>query len=356
MEADRSPKLSRRHLLRLSALGGLGLLGGCGRGNAPRLLFSRGELSAAWLKRLPAPWQGQALEGPADVLADLEQAALIQLPDGWLEERDSSRFQPFTPPGTAGATALFEALAPFARPAARLFTAGPARAWPWAFGTWLLVLRNRPDLRERQAEGWDLLLDPSLDGRLVMPSSPRVVIELALRQLGLSSTDPVSLADLRLEPQLRRLRKQALAFDDRDGLNLLLNGRADAAVIPSRRVLPLLRSDSRLTALLPVSGSPLWFNLLLRPSGEREPVPLEWLRQAQAPPLLSRLLAAGWVPPVDRQALASALAQWPPPVAELLYPTAAVLARCTALPPLTAGDRQRYQAVWDAARGAEDRL
>jgi hypothetical protein len=320
------------------------------------LLFSRGELSAAWLKRLPAPWQGQVLESPADVLAAREQAELIQLPDGWLREGDASRFQSFTPPGTAGAAALFASLAPFARQPARLFTAGPERAWPWAFGTWLLVLRNRQDLRDREAEGWDLLLDPSLGGRLVLPSSPRVVIELAFRQLGLSGADPVSLADLRLAPQLRRLRRQALAFDDRDGLNLLLNGRADAAVIPSQRVLPLLRSDTRLTALLPASGAPLWFNLLLRPSRGREPVPLEWLRQARNPPLISRLLAAGWVPPLDRQVLASALAQWPAPVADLLYPRAAVLARCNPLPPLGAGERQRYQAVWDAAAGeAEDR-
>ena len=46
-----------------------------------------------------------------------------------------------------------------------------------------------------------------------------------------------------------------------------------------------------LQALLPASGSPLWWNLLLRPAGASRPVPLEWLRDGLTLPLLDRLLA-----------------------------------------------------------------
>ncbi len=368
-------RFSRRHLLQAGVLAGSGWLAGCARGasSSPTLLYSRGQLPAAWGKQLPSPWRGKALEGPEAVLAQHSDADLLQLSDGWLGALKADALQPFSASSTA--TALFEQLAPFSAavrggfrnpgagppdssPAAAAAPAAPI-AYPWAFGTWVLVLRNRTDLSRRSAEGWNLLLDPSLRRQLVLPSSPRIVIELALRTLspGAAAAGGDSAAaggDDRLEAaalpgQLKRLREQALAFDEKNGLNLLLSGDAEAAVLPSQRVLPLLRSDARLTALLPASGSPLWWNLLLRPRRSREPAPLAWIARCMERPTLDRLLAAGWVPPVKRQLLQAALASWPEHVARLLYPDDAVLARCTSLPPLSSAERQRYQSLWDAA-------
>ena len=67
-----------------------------------------------------------------------------------------------------------------------------------------------------------MLLDPSLRGRWCS-SSPRVVIELALRQLGLSAMTPNPECPA-LPKQMSALVDQALALDERDGLNLLLAG------------------------------------------------------------------------------------------------------------------------------------
>lgn len=351
MQADPhqlSLSLSRRRFLQLSALGGMGLLGGCGRGSTVQLVYGRGEFPSAWAKRLPDPWRAQPVEGPKAVLS-ARGAALVQLGDGWLGSAEAMDWQSFVPPGTPAASELWEGLAPEAQLLTRLFRPEPAPslAYPWAFGTWVLVLRNRRDLVSRSAEGWTLLMDPSLRGQLVLPASPRLVIDLALRQLGLPPGDPASLRDPRLGDQLVRLRGQAAALDDRDGLNLLLSGTVEAAVLPSQRVLPLLRSDTRLTALLPSSGSALWWNLLLRPARTREVPPLRWLLQAREAPLLNRLLAAGWVPPLRRELLAAALARWPSAVASLLYPEPAVLARCTSLPPLQPEQRHWLQSLWD---------
>ena len=375
---ERSPlpaRFSRRRLLQAGALAGSGWLVGCARGasSSPTLLYSRSQLPAAWGKQLPSPWRGKALEGPEAVLAQQNDADLLQLSDGWLGALEADALQPLS--SSSAASALFEQLAPFTEAVRAGFRnplaapeglAAPAAApplapiaYPWAFGTWVLVLRNRSDLSRRSAEGWNLLLDPSLRQQLVLPSSPRVVIELALRTLSpdtaaagsapaaTSGIDRLSAAAL--PGQLKRLRQQALAFDDKHGLNLLLSGDAEAAVLPSQRVLPLLRSDARLTALLPASGSPLWWNLLLRPRQSREPAPLAWIARSMERHTLYRLLAAGWVPPVKRQLLRAALEPWPEHVARLLYPDDAVLARCTSLPPLNSADRQRYQSLWNAA-------
>jgi len=355
--------LPRRRALQLfamgAALGAPAVLAGCGRSEPAGLLLSaRGELPAAWLKSLPSAWRSRPLETPAAVLAAAqasarrEQAVLLSLGDGWAGQLEPEQLQPIEMP------ALLAGLAPAAQAPSRLFRpeGAPALAYPWAFGTWLLLLRNRPDLQRRQGEGWSLLQDPSLRRRLVLPSSPRLVIELACRQLGVAA-EAEALADPRLPGQVQRLVAQALALDERDGLNLLLAGDADAAVLPSHRVIPLLLRDPRLQAVLPAGGSPLWWQLLLRPlstsplAADPRP-PLEWLRDGLVVPMLDRLLAGGWVPPLPAADLEPALARWPERLRPLLLPPPALLARCTSLQPWSPGERQRWQQLWDGALAA----
>jgi hypothetical protein len=325
-----SPRLSRRTLLRLGAsLAGTALLAGCGR-RRPQLLTSRGDLPSAWSKQLERSWSLELLADPAAVVAAVAagrpRAGLVQLSDGWATTLPAQRLQSF------GAEELFGQLDPLAAPVSRLFGApgSPALALPWSLQPWVLLLRDRPDLARRSEEGWGLLLDPGLRGRLVLPSSPRVVIELA-------GGDPT---------RLGQLRRQALACDEREGLNLLLSGLADAMVLPRQRVVPLLVRDPRLQVVLPAAGGPLSWSLLLRPAAAAAP-PLAWLAAAFQPPLLPRLLAAGWVPPLPRERLATALRGFPAATADLLLPPEGVIERWRNLPPLKASERLALQALWD---------
>ena len=213
--------LSRRQLLRLGLISGAavavpGLLAGCQRGKDQLLAAVEGQFPQAWSQQLPAGWQTSWLGDPEAV--GRSKAALWSLSDGWASLLPRQQIRPI------GVDAELQRLAPWTGPVSRLFTpeGSPALAFPWAFSPWVLVLRNRPDLAQRRAEGWELLLDPSLKGQLVLPSSPRVAMAL----LGNG-----------LEP-LMALRGQALAYDERDGLNLLLSGEAQALVTPLQRVIP----------------------------------------------------------------------------------------------------------------------
>jgi putative spermidine/putrescine transport system substrate-binding protein len=335
------PRLRRRQLLGAGALAGVGLLAGCRPPSRPRLLASRGDLPSAWSEELPAPWRVELRDDPAAVLAALAaepaasaaaSPALLQLSDGWASTLAPAALQ------SIGSEALLARLTPQAQPVSRLFAAGqgPPLAYPFSLSPWVLLLRNRPDLAPRAAEGWDVLLDPSLRGRLVLPSSPRVTIALV-------NGDP---------DRLRRLRAQALAYDERHGLNLLLGGEAEALVLPRRRVVPLLQRDPRLLAVLPQAGAPLAWNLLLRPAGPHPAPPLEWLAAVLEPPLLPRLLAAGWVPPLPRVVLERACAGFPPPLRALLLPPAGVVERCPTLPPLAPEERLALQSLWDRSAPA----
>jgi putative spermidine/putrescine transport system substrate-binding protein len=334
-----SGSLSRRQLLQLGAAAGL--LAACRPANGPELLLVEGELPAAWLKQLPEPWRSRALADPAAVQragfpTGQPAPGLVALSDGWASGLARERLQAF------GAPRLWARLAPFSAEVARLF--GPVGAtgelaFPWAYSPWVIALRNRPDLVARRHQGWSLLLDPSLRGRLVLPSSPRISLEIVKGDF----------------EQLERLRAQALAYDDRDGLSLLLGGNAEAAVLPLQRLIPLLRRDQRLAVIWPESGAPLSFQLLVRPApsqaqaGQASPPPLEWLGAVLEPSLLESLLAKGWVPPLPQAVLAPVARRFPEAMASLLLPGDALLGRCWSLPPLSVAAQLAQQNLWDAA-------
>jgi putative spermidine/putrescine transport system substrate-binding protein len=151
--------------------------------------------------------------------------------------------------------------------------------------------------------------------------------------------------------RIQALRRQALAYDDRDGLNLLLSGEAEAAVVPLRRLIPLLRRDQRLQVVLPASGAPL--SLATAAAARRHhhsPACRLDFSAAFKPPLLGALLQGGWVPPLPRAACWSRRCdRFPEPLATLLLPDQPLLERCWSLPPLTTPQRLALQTVWDAS-------
>ncbi len=304
---------------RVLLLAALAPLAACRPPQRQRLLAPPGLLPSALLRSLPGGWLAADWTPPVTNAAPVwpAGAGLLALPDGW-----ATAWEPTRVGGWSG-LGLEVDLLPQALPLLR---------WglPLAFGPWLIVLRNRPDLT---GQDWSLLLDPGLRGRLLLPAAPRLVLDLAER-LG----DPARTLPL--------LRRQALGFSDRDALTLLLQGEADGAVLPSQAVVPLLRRDPRLRAVLPSSGSPLWWALLLRaPQGP--PPPLDWLRQQRRPPLLAQLLRAGFTPPLRRDLLTPALAGLPG--AGLQLPSEAILGRCTTLMPLAPAQRAAAEAQWRAS-------
>lgn len=323
--------LSRRQLLRLGLGSGLaaalpGLLNSCGAKSPHQLLAVEGGFPQAWASKLPPAWKLKTSADPAAI--SQHPGALWSLSDGWAGALPRQQLQPF------GLPEALAKLAPWAAPVSRLYgpEAGPVFAFPWAYSPWVLLLRSRPDLMARREEGWKLLLDASLKGKLVLPSSPRVAMALVGPSLA----------------QVEGLRRQALAYDERDGLNLLLSGAAEALVTPLQRVVPLLRRDPRLAVVWPAAGAPLTWQLLLRPRGSSLP-PQPWLDQLSEPALLEKLLLQGWVPPLPRPLLAKALRHFPGPVARLLLPSDQLLQRCWSLPPLNDQARLDLQTLWDAA-------
>ena len=285
--SDQPTLLGRRHLLQMM-LGAAGLLslGGCQRGlDSPQVLRhlaccpGSGQVNF----RLPGgsglpiqPRNGDRRTG----------VGLICLPSpmaGWTAWR---RFLQ-----SIAAEPLVSQL-----DRARRFLAGlgplgdvllPVGVSPWV----MLLRQDVSPVEAARKDGWDVLLNPALRGHVVLPNSPRFVIDLADRLPG-------------AEASLPALRRQVLTLDDRQGANWLLKGDARVVVLPLQRCLPLLRRDPRLMAVLPAQGSPLHWTLLARPEATREPLPQSWVRKAWTPSLRGRLLEQGWRTPLSEQVLA----------------------------------------------------
>ena len=328
-----SSRVSRRRLLQLGAVAGAGLVAACRRGTAPpQLRAARGLLPKPWSEQLPSPWTLSSQEAETTVPEDQKQVGgdLLALNDGWLQGLPTDQLQRIQAPP------LEQKLGVQAQ--RFLEQQGEQRAGmvlPVGVSPLVLLFRNGVEWAEAAKAGWDVLLQPSLAGKAILPASPRWVIDLADRCGG--------------DAALHRLRQQLLTMDDRRSTNWLLKDKARVVVLPLQRCMPLLRRDPRLTAVLPDQGAPLHWTLLVRPKETREPLPQAWVEAAWTSPLRRKLLLNGWRAPLEAEALEMERPDLPKPWRDLLLPPASRWERCWSLPPLMEEERLVLQDRWRAS-------
>ena len=99
-------------------------------------------------------------------------------------------------------------------------------------------------------------------------------------------------------------------------------------------------------AVLPEQGAPLNWTLLMRPGGTKEPLPQAWVEEAWTEPLLARLLAEGWVPPLPQQALRGLRASVPSRLRPVVLPPQPIWDRCWSFGPLSPSEAQQLEERW----------
>ena len=345
--SERLGPLSRRQVHQMIGVAGSLTLAGCRQTSAaPTLLAPAGVLPKPWADALPKPWRLTLAPSPEEWSSE-ERARvdLLVMGDGWLDAQVADSLQPIA------SEPLIRQLDDQARALLDQLGALQSRVLPLAVSPWVMLFRDDSAMAQ---QGWSMLLDSTLAGRVVLPASPRLVMSLA-DHLGGGNV-------------LNELRRQALTFDDRQATNWLLKGDARLVVLPLNRCIALLRRDPRLRAVLPASGAPLHWTLLLRPEASREPVPQSWVQQGWRDPLRRRLVQLGWRAPImssnsksnsksdstsglmaDQNALSARLRP-------LLFPPAETWSRCWSLPPLSQPDRADLERLWrDSAPQAPSR-
>ncbi len=323
--------MGRRSFLQLAAFSGLLSLSGCSlTSNKPILKLPRGVLPKELLQALSPSWKYQFLEIKSDIDNYQSQigtnASLVALGDGWLKDCPQQLFQ------SIGANELYKRLNNQAEIFLNSLGASFAsKVFPLAVSPWALIFRRGEEFLDRANESWEVLLDPALKRDVILPNSPRIVMSLAERMSDKNS--------------LRKLRSQARSFDDRNGLNWLLSGKAKVAVLPLQYCLNNLTKDHRLSIALPKDGCPLNWTLLLRPKSALEPFPTSWVSKLWKTPLLAHLLSNGMIPPLSYSELNVAIDFLPEKI-QFIYQSQKIFENSWSLSPLNLLEEKELERRW----------
>jgi putative spermidine/putrescine transport system substrate-binding protein len=198
---------------------------------------------------------------------------------------------------------------------------------------------------------WEDLWRTDLQGHLSLPESPRSVIGLALKKLGQSVNASNLSAIPNLAAELQSLQRQVKFYSSEAYLQPLLLGDTWAAVGWSTEVLPVIKRDRRIAAVVPTNGTILTSDLWVRPAkATAEPTP----------PELNRWLEFCWQPTVATQLSSLSLAASPVLVSrDRSQLPAAIQANSVLLPPPEVVERSEfllpvstedYRRLWETVR------
>lgn len=229
--------------------------------------------------------------------------------------------------------------------------AGQIWAAPYRWGTTVMAYRADKfrDLGWTPTDWSDLWRSP-IKGRIALLDQPREVMGLTLKKLGKS----YNTADLNtvasLEAELSALHQQVRFYSSDTYLQPLVLGDVWLAVGWSRDVLALMRRNPDIKAVVPRSGTALWADVWVNPSGSaRQNLPLveQWINfgwQTEPATQLSLLNQAASPVLMEEKRRASLPAALQ--TNALLLPDPQVLQRSEFLAPLSETAIAQYRALW----------
>ncbi len=204
---------------------------------------------------------------------------------------------------------------------------------PFAVSPWVILFRNEESLALKNKNSWEVIFSRSLTNQIVFPNSPYLLISIAQK--------------LDLVNDFSKIKSQAKSFDDRNALNWVVSGRANAAVLPLSRCVDSLIEDPRLSVLLPQEGSPLNWTVLASPSLSEESFPTDWFDSLWGPTFLSRVISKGYLPPTNLSNLRIKNINVPRKYQSLFLPEENLWNKCWSLPILTLERKEKLALNWN---------
>ncbi|MEM8604991.1 MAG: extracellular solute-binding protein [Cyanobacteria bacterium P01_H01_bin.121] len=235
----------------------------------------------------------------------------------------------------------------------------PLWAIPYRWGSLVLVYSRRAFQRLGwEPTQWQDLWRPELAGRVSLPSHPRIVLGLMLKQFGASANHPNPGQVSGLSDLLDQGRSHIKTYTATDYLQPLLREDTWIAVGWSTDVLPRLEKYRQLAAVVPEPGTLLSADLWVRPNpaksaSETAPSPLlteldrQWLSYWLNPDLAETLqiFAYGTSPLALRDtSTPDVLTQ------NRLLPTLKQQQNSEFLLPLTPASQTAYMDLWNQLR------
>jgi putative spermidine/putrescine transport system substrate-binding protein len=204
---------------------------------------------------------------------------------------------------------------------------------------------------------WSDLWRPELKGHLSLPDSPRSVIGLTLKKLGLSADLPDLSIVPNLSAELKALHQQVKFYSSDAYLQPLSLGDTWVTVGWSNEILPTIERDRTLAALIPATGTLLTADLWVHPATAQPDQPAllkDWINFCWQPQIATQLslLSSVASPLFKGERKGEQRLEIPPTLQSkpLLLPPAEVLQRSQFLSPLSPTANEQYRRQWIAMR------
>ena len=207
------------------------------------------------------------------------------------------------------------------------------RIFPLAVSPWVILFRNEGSLALKNKNSWEVIFSSELTNQIVFPNSPYLLMSIA-QKIGMVN-------------DFSKIKSQTKLFDDRNALNWLISGRANAAVLPLSSCVDSLIKDPRLSVLLPQEGSPLNWTVLASPILSSAPFPIDWFDLLWGPSYLRRVIRKGFFPPTSFSDIRRQKLNIPQRYQSIFLPEESVWNKCWSLPVLSFEDQKGLAMNWN---------
>jgi len=160
-----------------------------------------------------------------------------------------------------------------------------SKLFPIGVVPYTIVIKNNKELINSARTAWDFLLSKKLTGKIIFPQSPRIILSIA-KKINLSNS-------------LKKLKDQAMVFDDKNMLNWLINSDACVAIVPYSLCSKYLKIDPRLSLVFPSQGVPLMWHFILSRSNLKNQILIKWIKSLENKSIVDKLVSEGWYLPFN---------------------------------------------------------
>ena len=166
-----------------------------------------------------------------------------------------------------------------------------SKLFPIGVVPYTIIIKNNKELINSARISWDFLLSNKLTGKIIFPKSPRIILSIA-KKINSSNS-------------LKKLKSQAMLFDDKNTLNWLINSDASVAIVPYSLCSKYLKIDPRLSLVFPNQGVPLMWHFVLSRSNLNSEILIQWIKSIENKSIVEKLVNQGWYLPFNSDYLQS---------------------------------------------------
>jgi len=277
--------VTRREFLNCGKLSLLFLLNSCSNlPNKAKIALQNSIYPQSFKDTIPKDWKQEKINFESIKLQKnrytIFNSDFTLINDGWISSIDFSEFEKINE------YELFENLDKRSIDFLGSFNQNQrSKLFPIGVVPYTIIIKNNKELINVARTSWDFLLSKKLTGKIIFPQSPRIILSIAQK---INSSD-----------SLKKLKSQAMLFDDKNMLNWLINSDAIVAIVPYSLCSKYLKIDPRLSLVFPSQGVPLMWHFLLSRSNLNNAILIKWIKSLENKSIVDKLVSQGWYLPLN---------------------------------------------------------